>query len=91
MILEAKTIELRKPVKIGKGEGAIVYDRLELVEPTAAEYTKAAQAGDSNEQTLALIQIVCKVPKQVVDSISLREMLACDRFFAQFLSDTQKT
>lgn len=88
-IIETKTITLRKPYTIGTGDSAVVYDKLELREPTAGEFTDAGKAGDSNDVLLALIQTVTKVPHQVVRSMGLREMQECGGFFAQFSNDTQ--
>lgn len=83
-IVEEKTITLRNPIAVGKGDARIEYTELKLREPTAGELTKAGKAGDSNDVLLSMIQQVTQLPRQVVESISMREMNECADFFAQF-------
>jgi len=88
-IVETLTVMLSKPYTMGKGDGAIVTDRLNLVEPTARQFVDSQRGISDSERLLLLIQAVAQVPMQVVDSISVREMRECDRFFGQFFSDIQ--
>ena len=83
-IIEEKTIDLRKVVKIGRGDAAVEYVQLKLREPTLGELRKASKAGNGLDSLATLIQQVAAVPASVVDSLCQRDMEECDAFFAQF-------
>lgn len=81
---DEKTITLRKPITLGKGDAEITYSELKLREPTMGELRKAAKAGDSLDMLHSLIQQVASIPAGVVDRIGQRDMEEAGRFFAQF-------
>lgn len=74
------TLSLIKPVKLGDNE----YSTLELREPTAGEMSRADKAGSAIDSTIALIYIIAKVPKPVVDRLCQRDFEAAASFLGGF-------
>ncbi len=77
---EEKTITLRKPVKIGD----IIYDHLDLREPTAKELADATKAGNDIEVAIALISRIAKVPRTVGEQLCQRDLKEASSFFDRF-------
>ncbi|PNG56532.1 MULTISPECIES: phage tail assembly protein [unclassified Variovorax] len=75
-----KTINLRKPVKLGDLE----YSTLELREPTAGELEKAANATTNMGVVINLISLVAKVPRKVVESLCQRDLKEAGDFLDGF-------
>lgn len=69
---DEKVMMLRKPVQLGKGDG-VLYEKLELVEPTGREKDKAAREPSDTRAAIALISLVAKVPRLVVERLSQRD------------------
>lgn len=74
------TITLRNPVKLAD----MVYDKLELREPTAGELEKAATGGSNMSVAINLVSIVAKVPRRVVEGLCQRDMREAGDFLNQF-------
>ncbi len=81
------TLMLRKPVTIGD----IVYDKLDLREPTAGELSKAMKAPSSIDTAIALISMVAKVPKTAVEGICQRDLEDATAFLGRFKGDSRGT
>jgi len=81
-----KTIQLRKPITLG----GVVYDKLELREPTAGELEESSKATTSLGMVISLIQIVAKVPKSVARGLCQRDMQEANDFLASFGKDSQR-
>lgn len=77
---EEKTLELRKPVKLGEVE----YSTLNLREPTAGELSKATKAGGNVDIAIALISIIAKVPRGAVEKLSQRDFQEAADFLGSF-------
>lgn len=75
-----KTINLRKPVKLGDME----YATLDLREPTAGELEKAANATTNMGVVINLISLVAKVPRKVVESLCQRDLKEAGDFLDSF-------
>ncbi len=88
-IQEEKTIPLRKPVTLGKGDAAITYNHLDLREPTAGELSKAMRVGGGNnvEQAISLISQIAKVPMGVAQGLCQRDLQECSDFLGSFTAD----
>lgn len=76
------TIPLRKPVTIGKGDAAIQYDKLELVEPNGGQKDKAAREPNSMRAAISLISAVAKVPRLAVEGLCSRDFEEACNFLA---------
>jgi hypothetical protein len=87
VIEEEKTIALRKPI----GLGGITYDKFDLREPTAGELSRASKAGGSLDVAIALISIIAKVPKSVVEKITQRDLEEAAGYLGGFTLDGPAT
>lgn len=86
-IQDELVLMLRKPVTIGD----IVYDKLELREPTAGELSKAMKAPSTIDTAIALISMVAKVPKTAVEGICQRDLEDASAFLGRFKGDSRET
>ena len=77
---DEKTLELRKPVKLGEVE----YCTLNLREPTAGELSKASKAGGNVDIAIALISLIAKVPRGAVEKLSQRDFQEAADFLGSF-------
>jgi hypothetical protein len=84
MFEDTKTIQLIKPVVLGKEENAVTYDHLDLREPIASELSKARNAANNVDVVINLVTAVCKVPRAVAERLCQRDLKACDDFFDSF-------
>ncbi|UPG86857.1 phage tail assembly protein [Luteibacter aegosomatis] len=84
------TIELIKPVLIGKGEGAIEYTELKLREPVAGELEKASMASTAIGSQITLISLVAKVPRGAVEKLCQRDLQAASRVLNSFTDGGQE-
>lgn len=82
--VEEKTITLIKPVTLGKGEAAIVYDHLDLREPTAGELESASKADTQIGVVISLVNLIAKVPRSVAQGLCQRDLKACADFLESF-------
>jgi hypothetical protein len=78
------TIELSAPVSIGKGEAAVIYEKLDLREPTAGELEKASRADTSVGSAITLISLITAIPRGAVEKIKKRDLVAANRFLEGF-------
>jgi hypothetical protein len=78
------TIELRKPVSVGKGDAAVIYEKLDLREPSAGELEKASRADTSVGSAITLISLITSIPRGAVEKISKRDLVAANRFLEGF-------
>lgn len=86
-IEEEKTILLRKPIVLG----GITYDKFDLREPTAGELSRASKAGANLDVAIALISIIAKVPKGVVERITQRDLEEAAGYLGGFTLDGPAT
>ena len=77
---DEKTITLRKPVTLGD----VVYDKLELREPTAGELEKASKATTNLGIVMNLISAVAKIPRVVVEGLCQRDLKEAGDFLDGF-------
>lgn len=84
---DAKTVQLRKPVEFN----GTTYDHLDLSEPTAKQMEDASKAGGDVAVGIALISLVAKVPRRVVELLCLRDFQECSGFFDRFGSGSRET
>ena len=91
MLDEETTIELVKPVTIGKGEGAIEVTELKLREPTAGELEKSAAASTGIGSQITLISLVAKVPRGAIEKLCQRDLTTASRFLNSFTDGGQET
>ena len=75
------TITLRKPVEFA----SITYDKLDLREPTAAEFV-IMNNKEGAEGDIAAVSLIAGVPVQAVEKIGVRDLLKGARFLAGFLA-----
>lgn len=78
-----KTIPLRKPVALGD----VVYEKLELREPTAGELEKASGGPTATTNVgviINLISLVAKVPRKVAEDLCQRDFRDASDFFGNF-------
>lgn len=85
--MDEKTIVLLKPVTIGD----IVYEKLDLREPTAGELNQASKADSNIGMAIILIQVIAKVPKSVVEKLCQRDFQAANDFLGSFGSNSRQT
>lgn len=71
---DEKTIQLRKPLTIGSGDGAITYTELALREPTAGELEKASRADTSIGVMINLVSAIAKIPRSAVEQLGQRDL-----------------
>ncbi|VVD75104.1 phage tail assembly protein [Pandoraea horticolens] len=87
---EEKTLKLRKPVKLGSDDSEVVYDKLDLREPTAGELDKATSTGGSNIGIgIVLIHLVSGLPKSAIEKLSQRDFTEANEYLAGFTDDGQ--
>lgn len=79
-IVDEKTLVLRKPVKVGEQE----YTELHLREPTAGELSQATKQANSIDVGIALISLIAKVPKAVVNQLCQRDFAEANDFLGSF-------
>lgn len=84
---EEKTIQLRKPVKLGSGETEVVYASLNLREPTAGELDKAMSASSNIGIGIALIHLISGVPKAAVEKLCQRDFTEANEYLGGFTDD----
>jgi hypothetical protein len=84
MQLEETTIELSKPVSLGKGDAAVIYEKLELREPSAGELEKASRSDTSVGSAITLIGLITGIPRAAIEKISKRDLVAANRFLEGF-------
>ena len=73
-------IVLRKPVKLAD----IVYDKLELREPTAAQWEQWDDL-DGVKAEIRAVATVSGLPEAVVKQIGSRDLIKAAKFIASFL------
>ena len=88
-IEEEKTIELLKPITLGKGDNAIVYSEIKLREPLAGEIEKAQRADTSAGAVITLVHLIGKVPRGVAEQLCQRDFTACDQYLSVFTNAGQ--
>ncbi|EON14820.1 phage tail assembly protein [Pandoraea sp. SD6-2] len=85
---DEKTITLRKPVKLGSGESEVVYDKINLREPTAGELDKATSVGGSNMGIgIMLIHLVSGLPKTAIEKLCQRDFTEANEYLGGFTDD----
>lgn len=89
--MEEITLNLTKPVSIGKGEGALVYEAIELREPNAGELEKAARLDTSVGSLITLISLVAKIPRGAVEKFSRTDLQAAENALGSFTGGGQTT
>ena len=77
---DTKTITLRKPVEVG----GVVYDKLDLREPTAGELEKSSTATSNMGVAINLIALVAKVPRKAAEGLCQRDLKEAGDFFDRF-------
>ena len=80
--LDEKVIVLRKPIELG----GVTYAELVLREPTAGELSKATKEGAGNnvDLAIALIAIIAKLPRGVINQLSQRDFTEANDFLGSF-------
>ena len=81
---EEKTIQLRKPLTLGSGDGAIIYPELKLREPTAGELEKASRADTSVGVMINLVSAIAKIPRTAVEQLSQRDLAEVNAYLSGF-------
>lgn len=89
--VDEKTVTLRRPVFLGKGDKAIEYGHLDLREPTAGELEKASKATTQIGVVLNLISLVAKVPRAVAEGLCQRDLKEVSDFLGSFNEDDPET
>lgn len=77
-------IEFAKPIKLGKGEDAVTYDKVTLREPLAGELEKASRADTSVGSIINMISLISNVPRGVAERMTQRDLKKADQFFQGF-------
>lgn len=78
------TITFSKPISLGKGDDAQVYDKVDLREPTAGELEKASRADTSIGVAISLISLIGKIPRGVVEQMGQRDLAQANTFLSGF-------
>lgn len=93
VILDEKTITLRKPVTLGKTakSDGVVYSTLDLREPTGGELEKASKSATEIGVVLNLISLVAKVPRAVAEGLCQRDLKEVSDFLGSFSKDDPET
>jgi hypothetical protein len=84
---DEKRMMLRKPVKLGE----VMYESLDLREPTAGELEKASAASTQVGQAIILISLVAKMPRGAVEKICQRDLKEASDFLGSFSDDFPET
>ncbi|HBO81688.1 phage tail assembly protein [Cupriavidus sp. UBA2534] len=84
---EEKILILRKPVSIGSGENAVIYDKLTLREPTAGELDKAMAASTNIGIGILLISQVAAIPRAAVEKLCQRDFTEANEYLGGFTDD----
>lgn len=71
---EEKTIQLRRPLTIGSGDGAITYTEIKLREPNAGELEKASRADTNIGTMINLVSAIAKIPRSAAEQLSQRDL-----------------
>lgn len=78
------TLELVRPVTLGKGDASVTYTELVLHEPTAGELEKASREDTPVGTTITLISLISKVPRPAIERLCQRDLKAANDFLASF-------
>lgn len=85
MQAEEFTLTLSKPVTIGSADNPVVYEKLDLREPTAGELEKASLGNVTNiGVAINLISIVSGVPRKAIEKIGRSDLMAANNFLEGF-------
>lgn len=82
--MTVKTITLRKPITVGKGDGQKTYETVTLREPTAGEYETAEKAAITYGMSVALIAVVSGMPIDAADQMFGSQVDEGDDFLGTF-------
>jgi len=85
------TITLSKPITVGKGDNAVVYEELKLREPTAGELEKATRADTSVGQAINLISLITAIPRGAIETLRKRDLVAANKYLEGFSDAGQTT
>ncbi|HBD37511.1 MAG TPA: phage tail assembly protein [Cupriavidus sp.] len=77
----------KKPVSIGSGENAVIYDKLTLREPTAGELDKAMAASTNIGIGILLISQVAAIPRAAVEKLCQRDFTEANEYLGGFTDD----
>jgi len=93
LLVDEKTIILRKPVTLGKTakSDGVVYSTLDLREPTGGELEKASKSATEIGVVLNLISLVAKVPRAVAEGLCQRDLKEASDFLGSFSKDDPET
>lgn len=84
---DTKSIQLRKPVTIGKDAAAQTFDALTLREPRAGEFESAEKMAMKCGYDVALVSLVAGVPVDAVDLMGVTVVDEAMDYFATFAPD----
>lgn len=84
MLEEEKTIELIKPVVLGKGDAAQTYSELKLREPEAGEIEKASRADTQIGVVITLVHLIAKIPRGAAEKLCQRDLSQCSEYLGVF-------
>jgi len=87
---EEVTLELIKPVSIGKGEGAVQYTEIKLREPNAGELEKAARADTNIGSLITMISLISAIPRSAVEKFSRADIQAAEALLGSFTGGGQQ-
>jgi len=79
-----------KPLQLGTGENAQIFDSVELREPTAGELEKATRADTQVGVVINLVSAVGKIPRGVAEKMSQRDFARASAFFGTFTDAGQQ-
>jgi Phage tail assembly chaperone proteins, E, or 41 or 14 len=85
------TLDLVRPVVLGKGEASVTYAEITLREPTAGELEKASREDTPIGTTITLISLVSKLPRVAVERFCQRDLKAANDFLASFSAPGAET
>lgn len=74
-------LNFRKPIIIGKGDGAVTFEKVVLREPKAGEMEKARRADTDVGYVITLIHLVGAIPRKVAEEIPQTELAEASGFF----------
>jgi hypothetical protein len=82
---DTKTITLIKAVQLGDpAKGGILYDHIDLSEPTAGQLEKASRADTPIGVAVSLIALNGGIPRAAVERFCQRDMQQCHDFLESF-------
>jgi hypothetical protein len=82
--LDTLKLEFRKPIVIGKDEGAVTYTHVELREPTAGELEKGQRADTPVGSVINLVAEIGKIPRLVAEKMSGRDINRASEYLSSF-------